>query len=324
MSETARQPGNALSAFLKSYENGLNPRLPERCPIPTRVLGYGEISTVLEIEHPDGRRFAYKRMPMFYSEQEVTHYEALVREWVDLCNTRINIHVLASETVHFTDERSGRIIVYIRQNALPKESIGNQIIRRAAPEEAGLLFRAVLKEMRKVYDFNRANAGMIEIGFDAQISNWALRSTATGHHLTQKPELFYLDVSSPLMRLKGVEQLDSELFLRSAPSFLVWLIRLLFLRDVLTRYYDPRKVAVDLLANLYKEQRPDLIPVLLTTINDFFADAGPHITHKEVAAYYREDAWIWRTYLGLRKIDRFLHRAAGRCYPYILPEKVRR
>ncbi|RJQ87300.1 MAG: hypothetical protein C4519_01015 [Desulfobacteraceae bacterium] len=64
--------------------------------------------------------------------------------------------------------------------------------------------------------------------------------------------------------------------------------------------------------------------MLLTTINDFFADAGPRITHKEVVGNYREDAWIWRTYLALRKTDRFLHRVAGRCYPYVLPEEVRR
>ena len=81
-----------------------------------------------------------------------------------------------------------------------------------------------------------------------------------------------MDTSTPLFRVDGVEQLDPELFLRSAPSFMVWIIRLLFLEDVMTRYYDFRRVAMDLIANFYKEQRPELIPDLIETANEFFAD----------------------------------------------------
>jgi hypothetical protein len=48
------------------------------------------------------------------------------------------------------------------------------------------------------------------------------------------------------------------------------------------------------------------------------------LTVKEVSAYYREDALIWRLYLAFRKVDRALRLALGREYPYILPAKVRR
>lgn len=131
------------------------------------------------------------------------------------------------------------------------------------------------------------------------------------------------------MQKNGVEQLDPELFLRNAPSFMVWIIRLLFLEDVMTRYYDFRQVAVDLIANFYKEQRPDLIPDLVDTVNGFFsAEIGEGgfepITEKEVRAYYREDAWIWRIYLAFKKVDRSLHRLLGKDYPYVLPEKIKR
>jgi len=110
---------------------------------------------------------------------------------------------------------------------------------------------------------------------------------------------------------------------------LVWIIRLLFLEDVMTRYYDLRKVVVDLIANFYKEQRPDLIPALVDTVNEFFfaeireGEFEP-LTEKEIKAYYREDAWIWRLYLAFRKIDRLLHRLLGKDYPYILPRKIER
>ena len=142
-------------------------------------------------------------------------------------------------------------------------------------------------------------------------------------------ELVYFDTSSPLLRKDGVEQINPELFLRSAPSFLVWILRLLFLQDVLTRYYDVRKVAVDLIANFYKEQRPELVPGLVAAANRFFA-AGPWagsiqpLTVKDIQDYYREDAMIWRLYLGARKVDRWLHRVMGKDYPYLLPEKIKR
>jgi hypothetical protein len=131
------------------------------------------------------------------------------------------------------------------------------------------------------------------------------------------------------MRRQGQEQLDPELFLRNAPAPLAWVIRRLFLQDVMTRYYDPRQVAVDLAANFLKEQRSDLVPVVVETVSEYLgvakrgSDLRP-LTVKEIKAYYREDAWIWRTYLGARKIDRAIHRIAGKQYPYILPGRIRR
>jgi hypothetical protein len=188
----------------------------------------------------------------------------------------------------------------------------------------------VLAETDKVFRFNQAHRGSLEIGFDGQISNWAVADLhPSALRLGDPIRLLYLDTSSPMLRREGVEQQDGELFLRSAPSFLAWILRLLFLEDVMTRYYDPHKVAVDLIANFYKEQRPDLVAGLVDLVNEFQAAdiaAGSFnsLTIKEVGDYYREDAWIWRTYLGFRKIDRELHHLLGKRYPYILPEKIRR
>jgi hypothetical protein len=127
-----------------------------------------------------------------------------------------------------------------------------------------------------------------------------------------------------------VEQLNPELFLRSAPSFLAWLLRALFLSDVVNRYYDFRRVVIDLVANFHKEQRPDLVPDVIAAVNGFFAQETSDwsvqpITEQEVRSYYREDAFIWRFYLAARKVDRFLRtRLLGREYPYILPGKIQR
>jgi hypothetical protein len=49
------------------------------------------------------------------------------------------------------------------------------------------------------------------------------------------------------------------------------------------------------------------------------------IGESEVRSYYREDALIWRLYLGMRRVDRTLRtRILGKEYPYILPGKITR
>jgi hypothetical protein len=316
--------------LLRQFEKGLNPRFPERSEIPTRVLGYGEISTVLEIGMGSARDLAYKRMPLFQTEQEAESYEALHREYVQVLQDRIGLRVAPSNTVRLVDERKDRVVVYIAQKKLPSEAIGHRAIHRVPPGDVRRLVLAVLRETARVFAFNRQHKGKLEVGVDGQISNWAvanLNPQAPG--LDDEIELVYLDTSTPLVCQDGVEQLDPELFLRSAPSFLVWLLRLFFLEDVMTRYYDFRRVTVDLVANFYKEQRPDLVPELVDTVNGFFSAETREgrfepITVDEVRAYYREDAWIWRLYLAFRKVDRSLHRLLGKDYPYVLPGKTKR
>jgi len=110
---------------------------------------------------------------------------------------------------------------------------------------------------------------------------------------------------------------------------MIWILRWLFLKDVMTRYYDFRKVSIDLIANFFKEQRRELIPGLVDMVNGFFSvqirdgEFKP-ISAEEVRAYYQEDTWIWKLYLSFRKIDRSLHSLLGKQYPYIVPDKIRR
>jgi hypothetical protein len=194
----------------------------------------------------------------------------------------------------------------------------------------------VLGELAKVYYFNRDQAGAAQpdgprwqLGIDGQISNWVVEDMPAQGGLPERLDLRYFDVNTPLLRRDGVEQLDTELFLRSAPAFLRWVLRLFLLQDVVARYYDPRRVVIDLIANLYKEGRADLAPAWLAAANRFFAEelAGvgmQPIDEHEVRAYYREDAFIWRLYLGLRRFDRTLHGWTGRQYPYVLPGPINR
>lgn len=316
--------------MLKEFETGLDPLHPDKGGIPARVIGYGEISTVMEIGAKGGSNLAYKRVPIFRDQGEIEAYEALYRDYIHTLQDRIGIQVVPSDITSVTDEPRHRDVAYIIQEKLPKESIGQKAIHALPAEEVNRLILAILAELSKVFDFNQKNLGKLELGIDGQISNWAITDFDPDIAKLKDPiKLVYFDTSTPLLRREGKEQLDPELFLRGAPSFLVWLLRWLFLEDVMTRYYDFRKVSIDLIANFYKEQRPELIPGLVEVVNGFLAeriDQGviKPLSTEEVKTYYREDAMIWRLYLSFRKVDRTLHQLLGRYYPYILPGRIRR
>lgn len=315
---------------LEEFEKTLDPRFPERHGICTQVLGYGEMSTVLAIETDAENELAYKRLPMFKTEQEAATYEALCQEYERVLTSQVGLKLVPSTIVRLKDAARDYVVVYIIQEKLPSDCIGHRVIHLIPPEQTRRLIRAVMQEIKKVFDFNQRHPNELEVTLDGQIANWGVVGfDANNPELDEQIDLVYFDTSSPLLRKNGVEQLDSELFLRAAPSFLVWIIRLLFVQDILNRYYDFRKMVVDLVANFYKEQRPELIPGLVDAVNDFFGDdikAGVFrpLSVKEVQSFYRQDAWIWRIYLTFRKIDRFLHRLLGKTYPYILPARVKR
>ena len=317
-------------ALIHQFENELDPRNPENGNIPTRVIGYGEISTVLEIGAGDSKKLAYKRVPIFQSELEIEHYEALYNEYIQIMGERMAIQVIPSNLIRITNEYHKRDVVYIVQEKVSAESIGNKAIHHLEVSEINRLVLAVLEELTKVFDFNKHNQGKLELGIDGQISNWAIANfNPNTKTLDENINLIYFDTSTPFLRKDGKELLDAELFLRSAPSFLVWLLRWLFLEDVMTRYYDFRKVSIDLIANFFKEQRPELIPDLVDTVNKFFAtqirDGGfKPLSVEEIKSYYQEDAMIWKLYLTFRKIDRSLHNLFGKYYPYVLPGNIKR
>ncbi|MEN6422850.1 MAG: DUF6206 family protein [Smithella sp.] len=315
------------AGLLEGFEAGLDPQNPDLSKIPARIIGYGEMSTIFIINHPDQENIAYKRMPIFRSLDEMETYERLFAEYTAELGG-IGIHVPESASARVIPGK-GNSVIYVAQEKLPPASIGNALIQRLDENSVRLLFLCVLRDLRKVFASNQERPSLT-FGIDGQISNWAIKDYQEGKPVTEKTELFYIDTGTPLIRKDGIEQLNPELFLRSTPSFLVWLIRLFFLEEVMNRYYDFRKVTIDLIANFYKEQRPEFIPMLIATANSFFANEGAPlgiapITAKEIVSYYKEDAMIWRVYLAFRKIDRFLHlKILRKPYVYILPGKIKR
>ena len=302
--------------LLEKFEQNLDPCRVEKSLVPARVLGYGEISCVFELRDLPG--LACKRMPLFKNTDAAQTY---IRQYDEYCRqlTAAGLTLPESETLMVS--LPGRpVVLYIVQQALPPDRFAHALIHHLGPEECQDLLAEISAEIAKVWTFNRARAlvsdQVLELALDGQLSNWVLM---------ENKALYYVDTSTPIFRLGGRDQLDPELLLQSAPWWLRWILRLLFVKDVMNRYFIPRQVFTDLAANLFKEQKPDLVPAALEAANAWLPRDEPPLTLKDVAGYYREDKWIWTLFLAFRRVDRWTTtRLLRRRYEFILPGKIER
>ncbi|MCB1176337.1 MAG: hypothetical protein KDK36_02050, partial [Leptospiraceae bacterium] len=115
-----------------------------------------------------------------------------------------------------------------------------------------------------------------------------------------------------------------------APKLLRPLLKKFFLQDILDRYYTFRLVAIDIIANLYKEQRADIIEDCLSFLNSYILENVKfsqieEITLKEIKSYYEEDKFIWKLFLSVRRLDRWIKTKIFReNYEFILPGNIKR
>ena len=297
---------------LQQFENGLNPRDPTASEIPCEILGYGEISCVLQINNDT--EIAAKRMPLFASLPAAEKYALDYKKYCERLRTA---GLIIPEDSTVIVRGHGEItVLYILQKQLPPSRFCHKLIHTQDADFLGIMIQRIVAEIEKVWTYNAENDPQIRLAIDGQLSNWVLLESG---------EMAYIDTSTPLMLENGTERLDPELLLQSAPSFLRWLIRWLFLEDVMTRYYDRKLVYTDLIANLLKEQRPELVEAWIKTINGSTSDKMDALDRQTIEAYYREDKLIWRLFLGLRRIDRFIKsKLLGQRYEFVLPGKINR
>ncbi|MHA1315399.1 MAG: DUF6206 family protein [Candidatus Helarchaeota archaeon] len=318
--------------LLEEFERMLDTRQPEDGPVPIRVLGFGEISLVFEILTEKNEGLAFKRLPIFNTEEQVTRHVNAYNEYNRLLKEEVGINVPPYGTDWvFSGKKKKKITLFCVQEKLNPASIGNQVIHHVSDEEIKILVGLILKELTKVWDFNQKKVPNLEIGFDGQISNWAVVDYDENDPLvTEQARLSYVDTSTPLFRIDGEEAMEPVLFLKSAPSGLRWLLKLLFLQEVVDRYYDFRSVVTDLLANFYKEQLPEIVPSLIDLVNEFFTNEGKQFemepfTLEEIESYYKGDKRIWVIFQGFRRMDRFIKtKILRKKYDFYLPDKIKR
>ncbi|MFX0138717.1 MAG: DUF6206 family protein [Candidatus Hodarchaeota archaeon] len=314
--------------LLKALERSIDTINPEKGKIPIKILGYGEISLVFEIlDDPD--QIAYKRIPIFDNEKQVKRHIWAYNEYNRILQAEIGLNIPQFDTAWFKDE-NGKIQFYCIQEKINPDSVGNKVIHNVTKKEVKTLVLLAMREMYKVWNYSRED-NVIDLGLDGQISNFAVIDYDSNKpKVNDDSKLYYLDTSTPMFRINGKEAMEAELFLKSAPSFLRWLLKALFLEETVGRYYDWRKVTIDLVANFFKEQKPKLIPYLIRLVNKFFKEEASEfeispITLAEVQKYYKSDANMWAIFQSVRKFDRYLKtKLLRKKYDFYLPGKIER
>lgn len=266
------------------------------------VLGYGEISAVLALDGPSGR-FACKRLPPFPGPDSLDAYRACLEAYLSALAGR-GVTVAATALRH-VEREDGRLAAYCVQEALPPASLLPQVLAGTGEARGRALFRRLLEAVER-----SVGPGL---GLDGQVSNWAVAGD----------ELVYLDVTTPLLRDgAGAERLDTGLFLASLPWALRGPVRRFLLGQILDKYYRPRGVVLDALANLVKERLERWLPALLEEAN---ARLEPALSEEEVRGYYASDARTWVLLQRLRRLDRAWQlRVRRRPYPFLLPGRIER
>jgi len=266
-----------------------------------RVVGYGEITSVVAWPTPDGDA-AVKRLPAFSSHNEATSYVSLVETYIDRLE-QAGIQMMETVAQQLTLD-DGSIAVYLVQPLADARKVAPRFLREVTREDAVALLRHTLDSIEVAI-----SAG---VGFDGQLSNW----------IVDDPGPKYVDITTPLLRDgDGNDLLDTDLFLASLPWALRGFVRRFLVRGIIDEYFDVRTTELNLLAQFHKERLLPLLPTALEIANDGLDEP---ITRKEVDAYYRKDALMWETLQRLRRMDRFWHlRMKRRPYPFLLPGRVR-
>lgn len=314
--------------LLKELERTIDTIHPERGKVPIKVLGYGEITLVFEIIN-DPQNYAYKRLPIFETQEQARKHENVFREYNRILNEELNIKTPPLDIVWFEDDE-GKIIFYAVQEKLLPESVGNKIIHQVGKNDIMILVLKALREMKKVWSFNKENK-TLDVGLDGQISNFAvINYDLKNPKVDENSKLIYIDTIPPFYRKSGVEAMEIELLTKSMPSFIRGLLKAIFLQDLIDRYYDWRLVIIDLVANFFKEQKPELVPSLVKTVNKFLEEEASDFNIKslsinEIEKYYKSDKFIWVLYQRMRLFDRFIKtKLLRKKYDYYLPGKIER
>ncbi len=306
---------------LGEFEDSLDPAFPEKSGIKPEILGYGEISTTFSLASMPA--IAFKRMPPFENPAQIKAYKQSVQNYCDLLTDVCGIRVSEYAFYEFFNRHEEHIL-YVAQPRLAMETIGHNVLKSVSRRELESVISALMERLLRLYKFNYENPQNKSIGLDGQLSNWSFRLSGE-----TDTDPVYFDITTPLFRINNEEQLDTGIFLKSCPSFLVWLVRWQFLDEVLDRYHDVRMILIDMVANFHKEGRADLIDDALSIIHACLEKNPdiriPILTKSEIDSYYKNDAFIWSLFLFLRRFDRFMKtKLLRRRYNFILPGKISR
>lgn len=262
------------------------------------VLGYGEVTTVIGVETPEGS-FAIKGLPSFRSIEAARRHAACIERYTRAL-TALGVNVVDTDA-RLREQADGSAILYLVQPMLPPGSLGPQHFAGLQAEAVEEAFGRILATLRR--SVTRT------VTPDGQLSNWAFVDG----------QLRYLDVSTPFMLDEdGRPELDWQFFMDAHPLVLRPVIRAQ-LPSVVGKYHDLRVQLVDLLGNLLKEGMGELVGPLLRQANRL-CDFERPITEAEIERYYAADARTFGLLLRLRRLDRWVRvKLLRRPYRVLIP-----
>lgn len=243
------------------------------------ILGFGEISVALGFPFEDPR-FVCKRTPPLDSAQ-FDRYKSLIDRYLDELRDR-GLEVVDTEVRAV--ERDHGAIAYLVQPLLPTDTLGHKVLAASEPHpDHGFL--VALSET--------VGMASARISIDAQVTNWSWDGSV----------LTLLDVGSPfLWDEAGVFQLDMSPFLPMIPAPLRSAVRNDLIK-VARRWQTPRGVALDIIANLYREGLEDWVAPALAAMNRTVG-AENVISPAEAEEIYAEDRQTFPKLAKLKRVER--------------------
>ncbi len=110
--------------LLYEFEKGLNPQKLADSKIPARIVGYGEISAIFEIEADNIH--VYKRLPLFDSLSAAEHYRQMYLEY---CRLLVKAGLfLPTHDTRIVAVLGRPAALYIAQKKLPDANFGHKLI----------------------------------------------------------------------------------------------------------------------------------------------------------------------------------------------------
>jgi hypothetical protein len=242
-----------------------------------KIIGWGSISISIEWQS----RAVVKPLPLFPSRAAFDAYSSVLGNHFQILEEG-NVAVL-STTLQGIERERGAWAGWLIQPRVPPEKLLPQYLRSIGQAEAVASLVNLAGHLTSVVS--------PRFGLDADITNWCV---------DEGGRLHLLDSSTPLLRDgKGRDLLDFDIFLASIPRVLRAPVRRFVLPGLVSKFFERRRLFVDILSGFYSEQLSHLLPEVIPRWNSL---VEKEMTEEEVLRYKRRNERLWRALSVLERV----------------------
>ncbi len=267
------------AAQLQLLESQVSYALETRDMSALKVIGFGEVSIALGWP-VDSPQFVCKRTPPA-TQTQINNYAALIDTYIAGLAA---IDIKCVDTTTLAVDSNDVLLGYIVQPFQPAELLADNVMRATEPSPDHPLLQELCGVLNKITP---------RLSVDCQFSNWTWDGT----------KLQLLDIGSPfLWDEEGNLDLEIAPFMAMFP----WPIRSVVHKEMQTiaaRWKEPRAVAVDVAASLYRIELENWMDAVLEAFNSKVVPDNP-ITATEARAIYDEDLKTWPRLKQMQRVQR--------------------